>query len=207
MARFCFVLAGAAALSLFATATPRAWAFVAHGGTPSGGAASTTYVVSQKNVNLSPVVVYGQHLYFPVALQMVKKALTRPWSSNRKDLDKMVCNFVQMQNSHFQTLRCETNRQYFRMQDATQAALQKALSMGCGLNCVLENGMVGLPGQLGDWMDQHPIHPGALKELLKKLPPANAGYTLRVTDHGKPVLEYVIKNGDLVGIKKVRHKH
>lgn len=210
MARFCLVLAGIAALSLFATATPRAWAFAARGGTPSGGAASATYVVSQKNVNLSPIIVYGQRIPLPVALQIVKKALKRPYSTHREDLDKLVCKFVEMQDSHLQTLRCETNRQHLRMEEATQSAIDSAGAMAnssCGLTCVIENGMVGFPGKLGAWMDQHPIHPGALKELLKKLPPADASYTLRVTDHGKVVAEYVFKDGNLVGIKEARHKH
>lgn len=52
----------------------------------------------------------------------------------------------------------------------------------------------------------HRINRGALLKLLKKLPPANVSYTLRVTDHGKVVAEYVFRHGDLVNILEAKHK-
>lgn len=136
----------------------------------------------------------GQKIYLPVALQMVKKALKRPWSGDPKDADKLVCRFETMTGSHFQTLRCQTNRQYFEQQDRTQLGW---LTAGAGGN---------LPTQLAGWLNQRTINPGALLELLKKLPPANASYTLRITSHGKVVAEYVFRDGDLVSIKKVKSK-
>ncbi|MGH8272356.1 MAG: hypothetical protein ACRESG_08540 [Gammaproteobacteria bacterium] len=187
MSRFQYTLAGAAALVLLAVGAPRALAFAAQG----AAASSSTHAVSQATVNLSPIVVYGHHVPLPVALQMVKKALKRPWSSSPEDADKMVCEFDSITGSHFQTLFCQTNRQYFKQQDQTQLAFLT------GHN---------LPVTVVDWTHQSIINRGALIELLKKLPSANASYTLRVTDHGKVVAEYVFKNGNLVGVRKIKPK-
>src|SRR5699024_3224212 len=46
----------------------------------------------------------------------------------------------------------------------------------------------------------HVVNPAALHALLDKLPPAGSSYTMRITDHGKPLAAYVVKDGQLVKV-------
>ncbi len=160
-------------------------------------------------VQLSPIVVDGMHVPFPIALQMVKKALKRPWSSDRKDSNKLVCRFVDTIATHLQTLECLTNAQYFNRVTQTQAGLQQGESMSYqsvegknigGLEVALERGLI--PEDIGNYMNHHPMNRGRIMTILKALPPADSTYTLRVTDRGKPVIEYFIKQGKLVGVRR-----
>jgi hypothetical protein len=163
-------------------------------------------------VNLSPIVVNGQHMPFPIALQMVKTGLKRPWSAEPADRNKLVCRFEHIFASHLETLMCETNAQYFGNRTKVQSALLKGESTAyvdpktgetvSGLQVALERGY--LTGSVGEFMDQHSINRGALMTILHYLPPAGSSYTLQVTDHGKPILEYVIKDGELVKVNAVK---
>ncbi len=157
--------------------------------------------------NLSPLVVTGHKLYLPVALQMIKKALKRHVNFRHENLDKMVCQFTGITGTHFQTLDCRTNCQRLIQSEAVQGFHISHQICGSGGNAP---DVVGTPGQMAmtvvNFTDQHPINRGALLELLKKLPPANSSYTLRVTDHGKVVAEYVFKNGDLVSVREIKQK-
>ncbi|MGH8426979.1 MAG: hypothetical protein ACRES7_03240 [Gammaproteobacteria bacterium] len=156
---------------------------------------------------LSPIVVTGNKLYLPVALQMIKAALKRPVSFRQQDLDKLVCQFTGITGSHFQTLDCRTNCQRWRQHEAAAFGVHVSSQL-----CDSGNSSVGIvgPGQMAatvvNWTDQHPVNRGALLELLKKLPPANSNYTLRITDHGKVVAEYVFKHGNLVSVREIKHE-
>lgn len=187
-----------------AAAAPAAFAYIQQD-SPAPGSSTTAYRESQQAVELSPIVVNGQHMSFPIALQMIKKAINRPWSSARADRNKMVCRFEDMMGSHLQTLHCETNAQHEQIREATQMALFLAAAQGnssCDLNCVVARGMVNVP--VMQYVNDHWINRGALLTLLRKLPPADSSYTLQVTDHGKPIIAYVIKNGELVKVYAVK---
>ncbi len=206
MSVFRVVIAGAAALVLSAAVAPRASALMAQ---ESGASSSGNYQVPQQTVNLSPMVVYGNHIPFPIALQLIKKAINQPWSTSRADQNKLVCRFVYMQGSRLQTLRCETNGQHFREQQATQLAMTNAYSQRSPDGTYFLKGVATgmIPVVVGNWATNHWVNPGAMLTLLKKLPPADSSYTLQVTVHGKPVIEYVIKNGELVAVRKTLYKN
>ncbi|MGH8225095.1 MAG: hypothetical protein ACRER1_02935 [Gammaproteobacteria bacterium] len=154
--------------------------------------------------NLSPLVVTGHKLYLPVALQMIKAALKRHVNFRHENLDKMVCQFTGITGTHFQTLDCRTNCQRWIQSEAVQGIHVSSQLCDSGNSAVSIAG----PGQMAvtvvNWTNQHIINRGALLELLKKLPPADSSYTLRITDHGKVVAEYVFKNGELVSVRKFK---
>lgn len=196
MSKINFAFAGILALVFSAVAVPRALAFAQNSG-QRGGGASSTYTLSQKSVNLSPIVVYGHRLYWPAVLQIIKKGLTRSFSTQRKDADKMVCQFEHHRSAIGGTsLACETNRSAWQYERALQSKQDAAMGGGSGV----------LDPSPGFIIVHSRINRGALLRLLKKLPPANASYTLRVTDHGKVVAEYVFRHGDLVSIKEAKPK-
>lgn len=196
MSKFSLVFAGMAALAVSAVATPQALALAQDSGQRSG-AASQTYTVSQKSVNLSPIVVYSHRLYWPVVLQMIKKGLTHSFSTQRKDADKMVCQFEHHRSATGgTTLSCETNRAAWQFERAAQSKRDAAMGGGSGV----------LDPSPGFIIVHSRINRGALLRLLKKLPPANASYTLRVTDHGQVVAEYVFRHGNLVSIREIKPK-
>lgn len=198
------IIAVAAALAATAFA-PRAFSLV-QSGSARHDAPPVKYTMTQKKVELSPIVVYGHHFSFVAALQMYKKALTRSWSSDDADLDKLVCKWHARLGTHAQTLRCATNRQHLKQYDARQLALSNSSAKvgpnGGGpasLYQALVNG--ALPLGLAGFSNQKHLDRSTFVPLLKKLPPANASYTLRITgDNDKPILDYVFKHGDLTHI-------
>jgi len=153
--------------------------------------ARATHTAAEAASWLSPMVVDGRNVPAPVALQMLKNALHRSWSSDPKDRDVVVCRTPVMTGSHLHTLRCETNREYFRTMRKTQMGL-------------LTGG--GLPANEDGWSTSHRVNAAALRHLLNKLPPATSSYTLQVKDHGRVEAEYVFKKGRLVKTWK-RSKH
>ncbi|MGH8161722.1 MAG: hypothetical protein ACRESR_06195 [Gammaproteobacteria bacterium] len=161
---------------------------------------------TQKKVNLSPIVVNGQHFSFVATLQLIKKGLTRVWSGNPADANKLVCQWYRPVGTHFQYLRCQTNQQHQKQARETQIGWGNAYRdhAGCVL-CGLESGEV--PVVIAGVTTKHKLPRSSLAPLLAKLPPANASYTLRVTgkDH-RPVLDYVFKKGDLVRIREYVYK-
>ncbi len=158
---------------------------IASGGALATGtpAAASTSKAAQ-TIWLSPLVVNGHRIPMPVALQMAKAALKRPWSSAREDREVLVCRTPELTGSHFRTLRCQTNAEYFREQDATQLGFLLAM-----------NGGVMPMEDVSKGLNDRRINVSVLNALLAKLPPANASYTLQVKDHGKIVTKYVFKKG------------
>ncbi|MGH8274386.1 MAG: hypothetical protein ACRES9_09095 [Gammaproteobacteria bacterium] len=158
----------------------------------------------QEVTNLSPLVVTGRKIPLPVALQMIKAALKRPVSYRSQDWHKLVCQFEGGRH-HPPTLDCRTNCQRWE-----QSMLYQGVHVSTQLcYAPISPGFISSPGRIAatvaGWTDQQPINRGALLKLLKKLPPANSSYTLRVTDHGKVVAEYVFKHGKLVSVRKPGH--
>lgn len=187
----CLLMVGAGA-GLALGAAPQGLAFAAQGNTQAIAAPLVKYRVSRSTVELSPIVVYGQHLPVPLILQMVKTGLHRTWSGKWADRGKLVCRFEYMLGTHFQTLKCMTNGEHFKVQDATQLAM---------INAYTNHGEI--PETIADWTNGHIINPGAMKALLKRLPPLGSSYTLRVTAaHGKPAIDYVIEDGELTAIHR-----
>lgn len=183
-------LAGAMVLIVFAVAIPRALASARNSGRRNGAAFSTR-TISQKAVNLSPIVVHGHKLYWPVVLQMIKNGLNRSFTNRPQDADKLVCQFEAHRNALDGTvLFCETNRRAWQYERALRSKRDAAMGGGSG----------SLPVSAGFEILHRRINRGDLLKLLKKLPPANASYTLRVTDHGKLVAKYVFSHGNLVSI-------
>lgn len=167
-------------------------------------------VMTQKQVNLSPIVVHGEHMPLPVALQLYKKALTRPWSSHRAELNKLVCRWHTPMGTHMQSLFCMTNLQHRHLRQGTTLAITNSLGKydargrpDAAIRHAFRAGAI--PAILSK--NQVTTPRSTLAPILKTLPPANASYTLRVTnDQGKPVLDYIIKNGDLVHINHYVYK-
>lgn len=209
MRRIRLILVGVVGTGLLVAAAPRALAYARSGGNSSAG--KTTYEVSEQKVKLSPIVVNGQRLILPLYLQMVKTALHRPWSPLQADKNKLVCRFQTMLGSRLHTLSCMTNGEHFKQQRDTQVALVNSTAMysargnDAAMRYALDNGQI--PVTIANYTNQHRISPGAIRTLLKKLPPAGSSYTLRVTDHGKPVVDYVIKNGELKAIHRYDHQN
>ncbi|MGH8162524.1 MAG: hypothetical protein ACRESR_10400 [Gammaproteobacteria bacterium] len=199
-----------AALTLLAFASVGARAMQSGKGSPQS---RPVYTITQKATKLSPITVYGKHVPFPLALQLYKKALTRAWSSNPADLNKLVCKWQHETGTHFHTLYCRTNRQHQKLASATQLSWTNGASEytntpgrhASALYKALVNGQI--PMQLAGFTTagKH-IRRSSFEPLLKKLPPADSSYTLRVTDHGKPLIDYVIKNGNLVHVYEYVYK-
>lgn len=141
---------------------------------------------------LEPIVVDGTKVPMPVALQMIKNALHRPWSSDPNERDVLVCRTPQMLGSHMHTLRCETNDQYFKQQERTQLSLYLSSS----------HAQSSVTMAVANWTTSHIVNPGALHHLLNKLPAAESSYTLRVKNHGQVDAEYTFKKGRLIKIWK-----
>lgn len=151
---------------------------------------------------LSPIVVEGVRMPMPVALQMLKNALARPWSGAWKDRNKPVCRTEPMLGSHFSSLRCQTNLEHFKEASTTQLALDSlpargSGSEGCSLCAALNQ---AVPVEFVQWASGRRINPAGLHALLAKLPPAGSSYTLEMTDHGRVVSKWVFKKGKLVKV-------
>ncbi len=128
---------------------------------------------------LSPIVVEGHKIPMPVALQMLKNALHRPWSSTYQDRNVVVCHTPQMMGSHFHTLRCETNGAHFREQEATQMDLFLAgATYSGGLQGIL-SGQIPVMAEVANWANQHRINAAVLRALLAKLPPPGTAIRCR----------------------------
>lgn len=185
-----------AAMALFLAVTAPAALAYFQPDTAAAGSSRTTYRETRKTLQLSPIVVNGQHMPFPIALQMIKLALGRPWSSARRDRNKMVCRFEYIPGSHLQTLRCETNAEHEQAAAATQLGFFLATTVRnphCNLYCVLAHGMAYLP--VMRYVNDRWINRGALLALLGKLLPAGSSYSLRITEHGKAIAEYIVTDG------------
>lgn len=190
------LLAAGAVAALCALPAATALAYLQEGAAGVPDQSLPAYTMPQRQVKLSPIVVSGQRMPLPIALQLIRAALGRPWSSARADRNEMVCRFQMMLGSHLQALRCETNAQHQRVAERTQAGLFEAraeTSAGCDLFCSLTT--KAPPIAVIRYVDSHPISRGAMEKLLKKLPPPGSSYTLRITQDGKPVIEYVIRHG------------
>jgi hypothetical protein len=200
MSKLPFILPAAAALALAAFA-PRVFALAAS--PRNNSKPPVKYTTTQKTVNLSPITVRGLHIPLPLALQLYKKALTRHWSSKIADLDKLVCQWQTPLGTHMQSLWCMTNRNHQKLADKTEMAILSVNTPSVpghpSLATALSNGAI--PISLAGMSIHAKLPRGTLAPLLKKLPPADASYTFRVTgNNGKPWVDYVIKNGKLVHI-------
>lgn len=158
-------------------------------------------VSHQVETALAPITVHGNKLYLPVALQMIKAALHRPVNFQHENYDKLVCQFADITGTHFRTLDCRTNCQRLIQSEAAQGFIISSQICASGRSVAGSTGVL-----IGNWADQQRINPGALRALLKKLPPADSSYTLRITNHGKVVAEYVFKKGVLVSVRESKHK-
>lgn len=141
---------------------------------------------------LKTIVVNGTKVPLPVALQIIKNALHRPWSNNPKDGDVLVCRTPKMLGSLFHTVRCETNAEYLLQKRQTETALSVGEAHAGDT----------IPAEVAEWTNSHWVNPGALRRLLSKLPPADSSYSLKIKDHGRVEAEYVFEKGRLVKIWK-----
>ena len=192
-----------------------AHAYMASEGAQSAPPPSTTYTVSRDTVQLSRIVVNGHRLIMPLYLQMVKSAIHRSWSSKWADRNKLVCRFRYEMASHFQTLTCMTNGEYFGLARQTQIAMTNGGvnyrsykdakgHLVNGLRTAINSGQV--PMLIANYTNQQRINRGALMTLLRKLPPAGSSYVLRVTRDGKPAVDYVIDRGEVKAVHRYVYK-
>ncbi len=175
-------------LALVAATAPRALAFPRSGQQGGGPPVAAT---SQKAVNLSPIVVHGHKLPLPIVLQTIKTGLKLPWTGDMSDT-RIRCRWRTQTASHFKVLWCESNRHHImRVQK-----LHTALIAG-HIIPMMNSVLVGF----------HHVNRGVLEALLNKLPSAGSSYTLRIpASEGKPEIDYIVKNGELVKILESPHK-
>ena len=136
---------------------------------------------------LGRIVVEGNRLPLPVALEILKTALNNPWSTAWKDRNQIVCRLRAPLGTHIEDregMYCETNNDFFQRLNALQTGLE-----------------TGGPISVVETFDQPEtvnVDPSRLRALLAKVPPAGSSYTLELTSHGKVVSEWVMKRGQLV---------
>jgi hypothetical protein len=148
-------------------------------------------------INLPAMTVYGNRLPLPVALQVIKKGLKLPWTNDLNDA-RIRCRLESQAGSHFRTLWCEGNRHHIFRTDHLATALITAEANAP------QGAPVSIESELG--FSGNSINVSALMGLLHKIPMADASYTLRITAHGKPVTEYVIKHGEVAHIYHYTYK-
>lgn len=137
-------------------------------------------------MELAPITVHGQHVPLLIELQTIKKGLKLPWTNDMSDT-RIRCRIEHIVGSHFHMLYCESNLHHILRENWIHISLGNMLAAAAGDAPPFPGVVFKVKRNLS-----------ALLGLMHKLPPANASYTLRVTDHGKPVIDYVIKNGELV---------
>jgi hypothetical protein len=156
-------------------------------------------------INLQPLVVHGHHFPLPIILQTIKTGLKLPWTNDINDT-RIRCRFETDVGTHIgKTLWCETNRHHIMRTNSLQTALESGNAMhptGGGRQLLPAAAGNALNGMLG----AHSVRPAALKHLLSKLPSTDSSYTLRITDHGKPEVAYVVKDGELVKVIRYAKK-
>lgn len=143
---------------------------------------------AQSGSTLSPIVVDGDSISIPMALQMIKAALARPWSTAPADRYAIVCRILHTESLTSGVLHCETNARHFGINAGMAgngAAARTFTNAGAAL-------------QLGQWVNDHVTNPGELRSLLKRLPPPGSSYTLRLAGHGGNAVDYVIAHGQVV---------
>ncbi|MGH8274060.1 MAG: hypothetical protein ACRES9_07385 [Gammaproteobacteria bacterium] len=193
MNRLSFILPAFVATLALTAFTPNALAQAQTQAAAQGGSASLTLnpLVHQVARNLPPMVVEGHRVPLPIALQVIKKGLKLPWTNNLNDY-RIRCRVDSSDDSHLPVMYCESNHHHIVRVRRLREGLFNALAGVGGNSIPVEdvNSSFGVVRAL------------PVLSLLHKIPSAHASYTLRVTDHGKPAVDYVIKNGELV---KIRH--
>lgn len=134
---------------------------------------------------LGRIQVTGEKNIF-FTLQSIKVALLRPYSTNPRDADLVVCRIEKSMTEAVDYLDCDTNRNFAARRDAAQLAFITAQgrSGGGGSNQISEmwnqtlaseevmltNLVVGQPGH-----KLHvPVNGGAFRKLLDRLPMPSA---------------------------------
>ncbi|MGH8273050.1 MAG: hypothetical protein ACRES9_02160 [Gammaproteobacteria bacterium] len=164
------------------------------------------HAISADVGKLHPIYVNGFRLPLPIALQMVKKALSQPSSVSLKDRKKLLCRKLPQAGSHFSELRCFTvGKQHLKAEDK---------KVHCYMNCLLsrENLAISVLRYVNNDSDRARL----LNNLLAKVPAGDANYTLRVPER-VPLKEnvqggsvnlfyplfvtFVVQNGGLVDVQ------
>lgn len=209
MYRFCFVVFSVAALAL--ASAPGAFA-LSRSDASQHDKPPVKYATTQSHADLSPIMVYGHHMPFVAVLQLYKKALARHWSTKPADRDKLVCQWHTPVGTRLQFLSCTTNKHHFREHRNIQAAVNGVIVPGndpIKEGGALKRGLVQgrIPVQLANLASGEQLSRSSLAPMLAKLPGPNATYTLRVTgDNGKPLVDYVIRDGDLAHVYRYVYK-
>lgn len=148
--------------------------------------------VSKAPKRLGLIVVNGTQMPLPVALEVLKTALQEPWSTARKDRNRIVCRLREPLGSHIrdrEILRCATNAEHFRR--------MRELQLGWAVG----NIQMTPPGA------SHEVDPARLRALLARLPPTGSSYTFKIMNHGHLLAEWVLHKGQVVKtwIRPARH--
>lgn len=183
----------AAALALATVSLPPS-AEAGAGAAPAS--ASSSHAEAPQTTDLAPIVVNGTSVPLPTALQMLKEALARPWSTASADRYKIVCRVLNGNSMTQRVLHCETNATHFHM---------NAGLAGGGNSAQMALTNAGIAMQLGKWVDDHVTNVGELERTLKKLPPPGSSYTLRLTGGHQDTVEYVVDHGELAAKYVIRN--
>ncbi len=133
----------------------------------------------RRSTRLQKITVIGNRLPLPIALQLLRSALSRPWETAMKDQNRMVCRFTSSLSTRVLThegVWCETNMEFFLSHDTGMIPVE-------------------IDNEQPDGLEVNPNH---LRRLFAKLPPPGTSYTLEVTHHGRIVSEWFIHKGHLV---------
>ena len=135
---------------------------------------------------LGRVQVTGEKNIF-LTLQSIKVALLRPYSTDAKDADLVVCRIEKSMTEAVDYLDCDTNRDYAAQRDASQLAFMTAQgrSSGGGSNQIAEMWNQTLASEevmLANLVTTQPGHKlhvpvngGAFRKLLDRLPMPTTG--------------------------------
>src|SRR5699024_10566315 len=143
--------------------------------------------------DLSPIIVFGEHMPFVAALQMYKKALTRHWSTDPATRDELVCHWNTPVGTHLQYLYCATNRMHLRQHRQIGTMVQGipvVQDSKHGRSSSMQRALrqARIPMQLVAVAHKEKFSRSSLEPMLAKLPPAGSSYTVRVKgDNGKPL--------------------
>ena len=158
---------------------------------------------------LQPIAVNHVRLPMPIAMQMIKKALSRHWSARIADIDQLVCRRSTMSESRVRFLYCNTDGFHFHTH--VKASSQK---VHCYENCFLTQGDIAIT--LANYVNADSSRSSILLGLLAQVPGAHADYSLREPERVPmtfysptgmikvdfPVyLTFVVRQGSLVNLE------
>lgn len=179
---------------------------------------------------IRPLEVNGVIIPLPVVAQMVKKGLRRSWSRGMEDRNLIVCGHGKteivnrsLSSPRLPSLHCLSNGAHFRhvLWNPYSPHIHynpEKVNIRCYANCFLTQGNIA--ASISRYIDDSSRRARLISVLISKTPTIKAAYSLRVPQtvpmrfpslnnkiENVPVfVTFIIKNGDLSGIKLSERK-